>query len=304
MLGLAGLVGCLFVLLFFLGLFFVCLFFVSFFTCVLQSVTSRSREFPFPGICLFFWWYRNRYRKNLVPKKVPEPVSKIFGTEKKSRNRYRKNLVPKKVSESVSENFSTEKSLGIGLEKIWYRKVSESGAKKIWYWKVPEPDLNFVVLVSVSSRSRDFCLFFMVSESVSKKIWYRKKSRNRSRFFLVPKKVSEPVSKKIWYRKKSRNRSRKILVPKKNIGTSLEIFQNISVDLGPGLVPFPGFLQFFDGIGTNLEKNLVPKKVSEPVLKKMSTEKSLGTGLEKKWVPKKVSESVSFRFWVSSLTAT
>ena len=126
---------------------------------------------------------------------------------------------------------------------------------------------------------------------------------------MVPKKVSEPVSKKFgtekslgtglekfWYRKKSRNRSRKILVPKKNIETSLKIFQNISVDLGPGLVPFPGFLQFFYGIGTGLEKKLVPKKVSEPVSKKMSTEKSLGIGLEEFWYRKKVSESVSKKF--------
>ena len=132
-----------------------------------QSVTSRSREFLFPGILQFFLWYRNRSRKNLVPKKVSEPVSKKFGTEK---------------------------SLGTGLEKFWYRK-------------------------------------------------------------------------------KSRNRSRKILVPKKNIETSLKIFQNISVDLGPGLVPFPGFLQFFDGIGTGLEKKLVPKKVSKLVSKKFGTEK-------------------------------
>ena len=32
---------------------------------------------------------RNRYRKNLVPKKVPVSVSKIFGTGKKYRYRYR-----------------------------------------------------------------------------------------------------------------------------------------------------------------------------------------------------------------------
>ena len=56
-------------------------------------------DVPVPGIVLFFWWYRNRYRKNLVPKKVLESVSKKFGTEK---------------------------SLGIGNGKIWYRKeVSE-----------------------------------------------------------------------------------------------------------------------------------------------------------------------------------
>merc|ERR1711944_308648 len=57
--------------------------------------------------------------------------------------------------------------------------------------------------------------------------------------------------------------------------------------------------------------------VSEPVSKKFGTEKSLGTGLEKNWfqkksrnrsrknlVPKKVSEPVSFRFWVSSHTVS
>ena len=83
--------------------------------------------------------------------------------------------------------------------------------------------------------------------------WYR----NRNQKYLVPKKVSEPVLKKIgteksignglqiiWYRKKSRNWSRKNLVPKKDIGTSLEIFQNICVDLGLGLFPSPGFLHF------------------------------------------------------------
>ena len=31
----------------------------------------------------FFWWYRNRYQINLVPKKVSEPVSEIFGIGKK-----------------------------------------------------------------------------------------------------------------------------------------------------------------------------------------------------------------------------
>ena len=70
-----------------------------------QSVTSRSREFPFPGILHFLWWYRNRNPKNLIPKKVLEPVSKKFGTEKKSWNRSRKNLVPKK-------------SIGIGIVQI------------------------------------------------------------------------------------------------------------------------------------------------------------------------------------------
>jgi len=127
---------------------------------------------------------------------------------------------------------------------------------------------------SVTSRSREFP-FPGILHFFS---WFR----NRSRKILVP--------------KKSGNRSRKILVPKKNIGTSLEIFQNISVDLGPGLVPFPGFLQFFYGIGTGPEKNLVLKKVLEPVSKKFGTEKKSWNRSRKNLVPKKVSESVPKKF--------
>ena len=41
------------------------------------------------GNLLFFWWYRNRYRKNLVPKKIPEPVSKKIWYRKNSRDRSR-----------------------------------------------------------------------------------------------------------------------------------------------------------------------------------------------------------------------
>ena len=116
----------------------------------------------------------------------------------------------------------------------------------------------------------------------------RKKSRNRSRTkkFGTEKSLGTSLG-KIRYRKKSRNRSQKNLVPKKNIGTSLEIFQIICVDLGPGLVPFPGFLHFFGWYRNRSRKNLVPKKVSESVSKKMSTEKSLGIGLEKFWYRKK-----------------
>ena len=84
--------------------------------------TGAECDVPVPGIpgtgnFHFFWWYRNRYRKNLVPekstgigigkiwyrKKVPVSVSEKFGTGKKYRNRYRKNLVPEKVSELVPE---------------------------------------------------------------------------------------------------------------------------------------------------------------------------------------------------------
>ena len=91
-----------------------------------QSVTSRSREFPVPGILLLFGWYRYRYRKNLVPekstgigtgkiwsrKKVPVPVPKKFGPGKKYRYRYRRKLVP-------------EKSTGTGIGENWsrYRRI-------------------------------------------------------------------------------------------------------------------------------------------------------------------------------------
>ena len=88
---------------------------------------------------------------------------------------------------------------------------------------------------------------------------------------------------------------------------------------------------FFDGIGIGFEKNLVSEKVLVSVLKifgieksigigfekiwyrkkyryryrkKFGIEKSIGFGIEKNWYRKKVSDSVSFRFWVSSHTAT
>ena len=165
-----------------------------------------------------------------------------------------------------------------------------------------------------NSRSREFVILF---DGIGK-IWYRKKSRNRSRKNLVPKKVPESVSEKNWYRKKSRNRSQKYLVSVSKL-PGLETFpldlfkpfvsfshiyltiscQNfgVSLGLGIGLVPFPGLLYFLDGIGTGLEKNLVPEKVPESVSEKFSTEKSLGIGLEENLVPKKVSEPVSERIW-------
>ena len=72
--------------------------------------TSRFRNFS------FFLWYRYRFRKILVSKKVSVSVSKNFGIEKKYRYRFRKKLVLKKVSVSVSENFGIEKSIGIGFD--------------------------------------------------------------------------------------------------------------------------------------------------------------------------------------------
>merc|ERR1712105_575559 len=80
-------------------------------------------DVPVPGIpgignFSFFWWYRNRYRKKLVPEKsLGTGIGRIW-YRKKSRNRYRKNLVP-------------EKSLGTGIGRIWYRKkVSEPVSEK------------------------------------------------------------------------------------------------------------------------------------------------------------------------------
>ena len=40
--------------------------------------------------------YRSRYRKKLVPEKVPVPVPEKFGPGKKYRSRYRKKMVPEK----------------------------------------------------------------------------------------------------------------------------------------------------------------------------------------------------------------
>ena len=48
--------------------------------------------------------------------KVSELVSVKFGIRKKSRNRYRKNLVPEKMPVSLSKLFGTgKKSIGIGI---------------------------------------------------------------------------------------------------------------------------------------------------------------------------------------------
>ena len=61
---------------------------------------------PVPGIVHFFGGIGTGIGKNWYRKKVSEPVSEKFDTGKKSRNRYRKNLVPEKVSELVSKIFN------------------------------------------------------------------------------------------------------------------------------------------------------------------------------------------------------
>ena len=68
---------------------------------------------PGTGNFSFFWCYRNRYWKNLVPEKVSEPVSVEFGIGKKLQKQYRKKLVPKKVLISVLKLFVTRKSIGV-----------------------------------------------------------------------------------------------------------------------------------------------------------------------------------------------
>ena len=71
-----------------------------------QSVTFRFRNFSVSKLFQFFGWYRIRYRKNVVSKKV---------------------------SDSVSKKFGIEKSIGFGIEEIWYRKkVSDSVSFRFW----------------------------------------------------------------------------------------------------------------------------------------------------------------------------
>ena len=58
-----------------------------------------------------FWWYRIRFRKFLVSKKVSDSVSKFFGIEK-----------------SIGFGFDFfwfRKSIGFGFEIFWYRKKDQ-----------------------------------------------------------------------------------------------------------------------------------------------------------------------------------
>ena len=121
-----------------------------------QSVTSRSREFPVPGILLLLGWYRYRYRKKLVPekstgtgtgkiwprKKVPVPVPKKFGPGKKYRSRYRKKLVP-------------EKSTGTGIGENWSR-----------YRRIPGNSRSLYILIS-SCTLLQICNAFPAESSPS-----------------------------------------------------------------------------------------------------------------------------------------
>ena len=78
---------------------------------------------------------------------------------------------------SVSKNFGFEKSIGIGFEKIWYRK-------KYWY------------------RFRKILVSKKVSVSVSeKKLVSKKVSDSVSKIFGIGKSIGFGIG-KIWYRKK------------------------------------------------------------------------------------------------------
>ena len=133
---------------------------------------------------------------------VSEPESKKIGIKKKSQN-------------------WSPKYFGFGSEK---NSLNQSETK------YPNQSQNFRMLVliwvPVSSRSRDFCNFFMVSEPVSKKFGSEKSlgtglEKNEYRKNLVLKKISESVSKNFGTEKKSWNRSRKNLVPKKSLGIGI-----------------------------------------------------------------------------------
>ena len=95
-----------------------------------QSVTYRYREFPVPGFFYFFGGFGTGIGKNWYRKKVSEPVSVKFGTDKKSRSQYRPNLV-------------SEKSLGIGIGKIWYRKKYRYRYRK---YLVPEKSIGIGIV--------------------------------------------------------------------------------------------------------------------------------------------------------------
>jgi len=100
-----------------------------------QSVTFRFRNFSVSKLFHFFWWYRYRFRKILVSKKVSVLVSKKFGIEKSIGIGFEKKLVSKKVSVSVSKNFGIEKSIGIGFEKFCSHKNYRYRFRKFLYWK-------------------------------------------------------------------------------------------------------------------------------------------------------------------------
>ena len=116
-------------------------------------------DIPVPGIFHFFGGIGTSIGTNWYRKKVSEPVSVKFGTDKKSRNRYRKNLVPekslgtgigqiwyrKKVSEPASGTFGTVKSTGIGIENIL-------GTVTHWGVAITKLPRSYISLISIKKK--------------------------------------------------------------------------------------------------------------------------------------------------------
>ena len=77
--------------------------------------TFRFRNFLVSKLFHVFLWYRYRFRKKLVSKKVSVSVSKNFGIEKKYRFQFRIFLVSIKVSVLVSKKFGIRAFFGLFL---------------------------------------------------------------------------------------------------------------------------------------------------------------------------------------------
>merc|ERR1712218_60093 len=130
---------------------------------LIQSVTYRYREFPVPGILIFFGGIGTGIGKIWYRKKVSEPVSEKFGTGKRSRNRYRKNLVPEQIFVAIFFEFGK-------------------------------------FIMGTGTGTGNFSFFLVVSEPVSEKFGTGKKSRNRYWKNLVSEKSLGTVIGKIWHR--------------------------------------------------------------------------------------------------------
>ena len=92
-------------------------------------MSTGTVSVPVPGIFHFSGGIRTGIRKIWYWIKIAESVSVKFGIGKKCRNRYRKILVPKKVPVSVSKIFGTEKKYRYRLT-FW---VSSHTASKAGY---------------------------------------------------------------------------------------------------------------------------------------------------------------------------
>ena len=126
--------------------YFICVLYIkihSSFECwhyyddIIQSTNCKLQHFGFEtsrfrNFSMFFLWYRYRFRKKLVSKKVSVSVSKIFGIGKSFGIGFEKIWYRKKYRYWYRKNFGIEKSIGIGIgKKLVLKKVSVSVSKKI-----------------------------------------------------------------------------------------------------------------------------------------------------------------------------